>query len=531
MQVFKMTFTLHRYIFRELTRIFILTSFALTLILSLGLVLEPIQKFGVGPGQVIHLLGFFVPVTLTFVLPIAALFAATLAYGRLAGDNELDACKASGISPMTIVYPGFILSILVAIANLVLSFHVMPYFIHKAETAIKADAKQILYRNIQRQGFYELPDGEYAVYADRAVPQEDTLYGVVVVESTKQMQVKRIIAADTAKVSFDMRGPTNKVIIAALQTTRIEDEQSLKLGRLSVEFPFETLLEDNIEFKRIDEIKEIQADLLSFRPVEKLARQTYIQFITELIHNDILASLASDQGFYELKGEPNSVRISAGQCVLGPEKTIEFKDAVRIIRFNGQGHDPDYQCTKAVLNMEGDEFNPTLLLEIHNASPMGAPGVTMYSVIEGLRLPRGLRPEMAEGGVLSHTSLEAISSALQARPSPMLADFIRRLDRKKYKTFVKIKGIIHSRLVFGIGCIPMILIGIGLGIVQRGGHLLSAFAASCIPSVILTVGIISGKHVAENPDSTVTMGLSIMWTGLGFLGLLTLAIFRRLYRN
>jgi hypothetical protein len=67
--------------------------------------------------------------------------------------------------------------------------------------------------------------------------------------------------------------------------------------------------------------------------------------------------------------------------------------------------------------------------------------------------------------------------------------------------------------------------------VQRGGHLLSAFAASCIPSVILTVGIISGKHVAENPDSTVTMGLSIMWIGLGFLGLLALIIFRRLYRN
>ena len=82
-----MVFTLHRYIFRELARIFILTTFALTLILSLGLIIEPIQKFGVGPRQVIHLLGFFLPVTLTFVLPIAALFAATLAYGRLAGDN------------------------------------------------------------------------------------------------------------------------------------------------------------------------------------------------------------------------------------------------------------------------------------------------------------------------------------------------------------------------------------------------------------------------------------------------------------
>ena len=84
-------------------KIFVLTTFALSVILCLGSVLEPIQQYGVGPGQILNLLLYFLPVTLTFVLPVAALFASTLAYGRLAGDNELDACKASGISPATIV--------------------------------------------------------------------------------------------------------------------------------------------------------------------------------------------------------------------------------------------------------------------------------------------------------------------------------------------------------------------------------------------------------------------------------------------
>jgi len=36
---------------------------------------------------------------------MAALFAATLVYGRFANDNELDACKAGGISLLTLVYP------------------------------------------------------------------------------------------------------------------------------------------------------------------------------------------------------------------------------------------------------------------------------------------------------------------------------------------------------------------------------------------------------------------------------------------
>lgn len=527
-----MVFTLHRYIFRELLRIFILTTFALTLILSLGLVLEPIQKFGVGLRQVIPLLGFFLPITLTFVLPIAALFAATLAYGRLAGDNEIDACRASGISPLTIVYPGFVMAILVAMANLLLSFHVMPYFIHRAEAAIKADAEQILFRNIQRQGFYELEDEGVAIYAEHADPKTDTLSSVVVVKLNEQKQVKRITAADSARVSFDVQGPTNKVRIAALQTLVIEDRRTLVQDRIVVEFSIETPLKDNIDFKRIDEIKEIQADLLSFKPIEKLARQVSIQFITELIYHDVLESISSGQGFYEFRGEPNSIRIRAGQCSLGSEKTLEFTEDVEIVKFNTQGQ-THQRCEKAVLNVEGDEYSPSLTMGIYNASPIDveSPGEMTYSALGGLKIPSGLSPRIDEKNALSHTSSEAVSSALRRPPSLTLSGDIYRLEREIFKTNVKIKGIIHSRLVFGIGCIPMILIGIGLGIVQRGGHLLSAFGASCIPSVILSVTIICGKQVAENPDSTVATGLTIMWAGLGFLGLLALFIFRRLYRN
>ncbi|MHC4364386.1 MAG: LptF/LptG family permease [Planctomycetota bacterium] len=126
-----MIFTLQRYIFRETFRVFVLAAVALTLILSLGMILRPVQEYGVGPRQVIHLMGYFLPITLTFVLPMAALFAAALVYGRFAGDNELDACRASGISLLTLVYPGLALAVMVAIANLILSFHVVPAFVHR----------------------------------------------------------------------------------------------------------------------------------------------------------------------------------------------------------------------------------------------------------------------------------------------------------------------------------------------------------------------------------------------------------------
>ena len=68
-----MVFTLHRYIFRELFKVFVLAAVALTLILSLGSILQPVQEYGVGPRQVVYLMSYFLPITLTFVLPIAAL--------------------------------------------------------------------------------------------------------------------------------------------------------------------------------------------------------------------------------------------------------------------------------------------------------------------------------------------------------------------------------------------------------------------------------------------------------------------------
>jgi len=89
----------------------------------------------------------------------------------LASDNELDACRASGIGLWTLIYPSLTLAILVAITTLFLSFYVVPNYVHRAERAVKADAKHILFRNLDRRGWYKLPGrsrGVYRIYADRA---------------------------------------------------------------------------------------------------------------------------------------------------------------------------------------------------------------------------------------------------------------------------------------------------------------------------------------------------------------------------
>jgi len=261
-----MILTLHRYIFRELFKVFVLATVALALILSLGSVLRPMQEYGVGPRQAVHLMGYFLPITLTFVLPIAALFAAALVYGRFASDNEIDACKASGISLLTLVYPGLALAIMVAIANLVLSFHVTPIFVHMAEKSLKADAKQILFRNIQRRGYYELPDGRYRIYADHADERNNILLGVVVTEFKKE-RIEKISTVDSAIVEFNPHRRFNEVRITAHNPYHIGSEDELWFSSEQVSFitEFGSLLGDDIKFKKINEVKKIQQKMLRRR--------------------------------------------------------------------------------------------------------------------------------------------------------------------------------------------------------------------------------------------------------------------------
>ena len=66
---------------------------------------------------------------------------------------------------------------------------------------------------------------------------------------------------------------------------------------------------------------------------------------------------------------------------------------------------------------------------------------------------------------------------------------------------------------------------------KKGGHLLTAFGASCIPAAVLIVCIISGKQVTQNAGVTIVSGVTLIWSGLVFLLLLVGLIYRRLLKN
>jgi len=531
-----MVFTLQRYVFRELFRVFLLATIGLTLILSLGGVLGPVQEYGVGPRQVLHILLYFMPITLTFVLPMSALFASALTYGRFASDNELDACRASGVSLFTMVYPGLMLAILVAIANLLLSFHVMPYFVHLAEKSLKADAKQILFRNIQRRGFYKMPpDGRFLIYADNVDPKGDTLSGIVVVQSERGA-IRDIRTAEAARVHFDSQENANQVTLEVFGLQQMAQAGSMggTMQYGSFEADFGSLLGDDIKFKKVHEIKQIRANLMLFDPVGRVARSAFTQLATEALAKDLSEKLGtSAERPYELRGRDRAVRFTASRCALRDEGNIDLLGPIRVEEYDSLSgkHLRTLRCDRAAIRVGDDLTGPGLSLDLSSPRVEVTGQLVVREIVSGLALPAPLQQSLHRAGVLETVVPEGAAAILQGPPTSMLAALQKQLDREIRRTLVDIEAEMNSRLVFGIGCVPMILIGIGLGIINRGGHLLSAFGASCVPAAVLVVTIISGKRLTGNLGSEGLSGTAIMWAGLAALTVLAAFIYRRLART
>ena len=87
---------LQRYVIGEVTRSFGLALLTMTAIFVLFMVAAQARDIGLSPSDIMHLVPYVIPSTLPYTIPVSLLFAATVVYGRLAGDNEIIAIKTAG---------------------------------------------------------------------------------------------------------------------------------------------------------------------------------------------------------------------------------------------------------------------------------------------------------------------------------------------------------------------------------------------------------------------------------------------------
>jgi lipopolysaccharide export system permease protein len=106
---------LTRYVLAEMLKVFLVSLAGVTLLFLLGGVVKEGAQEGLGLKQIILIIPYVLPEALRFSVPAAMLFAACNVFGRLSSANEIIAIKASGISPMVLLWPAVVLAFFVSL--------------------------------------------------------------------------------------------------------------------------------------------------------------------------------------------------------------------------------------------------------------------------------------------------------------------------------------------------------------------------------------------------------------------------------
>jgi len=116
------------------------------------------QQPGIGLGLLIELFPLFFPMALQFTVPVSALVAVVMVFGRLQSSGELTALSASGVNLIVIVWPVLAGAAIVATASLFLIDVATPYAGAKLREATKNLAEEM--QTSFRSGRRDLPLGK-----------------------------------------------------------------------------------------------------------------------------------------------------------------------------------------------------------------------------------------------------------------------------------------------------------------------------------------------------------------------------------
>ena len=142
---------LQRYILAELLRVFVFVLSVLTVLLGFLGVFQQITERGLGPLQVLQVMPYLIPSLVPYTIPATLLLSVCVVYGRMAGDQEITAAKAAGISVMSLLAPSLFFGAVMSIASLLLTDQVIPWAESKIERIVASGMKDIVLDLLRNQ--------------------------------------------------------------------------------------------------------------------------------------------------------------------------------------------------------------------------------------------------------------------------------------------------------------------------------------------------------------------------------------------
>jgi lipopolysaccharide export system permease protein len=141
---------IQRYVFAELTKVFVAAFLVTALVLTMGGTLRYFERQEATAGMLVRLVPMLVAAVLPYIFPVAILLATTLVYGRMAADNELLALRAAGVHLWSVTTPALLVGLLASAASLYLSGWYIPRSHMRMRAMVLRHAPELLDRQLRQ---------------------------------------------------------------------------------------------------------------------------------------------------------------------------------------------------------------------------------------------------------------------------------------------------------------------------------------------------------------------------------------------
>lgn len=198
-----------RYVLKELIAPFLASLFGITFLFVVDFlvkILDSVLSKGLPTSTVIEIFVLNLAWMLSLSIPMAVLVASLMAFGRLSGDQEITACKAAGISPLSLMRPVLIVAALVSVLMVVFNNWVLPEANHRSVELMSAVSRKKPHAFIDAGRLItQFPDVQ--LWVSHIDPTSGTLYGIQIFEMEKR-GAPRIVYADSATMEYADNGAT-----------------------------------------------------------------------------------------------------------------------------------------------------------------------------------------------------------------------------------------------------------------------------------------------------------------------------------
>ena len=232
---------IQRYVFGELTRAFLFVLSAVTVLTVFAGVIQQALEKGLRIEHTLLILPYIIPSMLPFTIPAALLMTVCLVYGRIAGDHEVTAAKAGGISVMSLLWPSLFLGAILSLCSLVLTDQVIPWAEGKIEQTIVRAMEDILFERLRSENGFQDPKHGLSITVAGVEGRELIRPYIEIRRSLSEDQADHITTLRAESATIQLQPRYRKVIVRMNNVyVTLPDHQSLRYtGEKQFSFPWE----------------------------------------------------------------------------------------------------------------------------------------------------------------------------------------------------------------------------------------------------------------------------------------------------